>query len=70
LILTDPNNGQTVAARSVTFSSPPKEQRLSIGEFELTIKHPAHVVIPQDIDRLLKSISKKVEEWALASAQK
>ncbi len=46
-----------------------KQHSVIIGDFELTIKHPAHVVIPQDIDRLLKSIAKKVEDWARESAR-
>lgn len=44
-----------------------KERVIKVGEFELSIKHPAEANVPNDIERLLTGITRKLEEWALST---
>lgn len=52
----------TIAVDSVR-----KERVIKVGEFELSIRHPAEANIPNDIERLLTGITRKLEEWALST---
>jgi hypothetical protein len=42
---------------------------MTVGEFSLRVEHPANVKLPEDIIRLLKGLSRKLEHLALQAAR-
>lgn len=60
--------GSTVIEDGARLTGNVKRTSLSIGLFELAIQYPAELELPNDIERLLKGVAKKVEDWAQCRA--